>query len=144
MQILPPTQRFSGRATRLSPKYGRPHPEAKKIAALFREGRSKKSITYEFKTSGERINATLLSQGIDITAIQRYDGPERPHLPLTIPDELVKTLPDIRLLPRVAQKELIRMHSNGSTNDELNKAFDEFYKPNNVEAYKRITGLVKP
>lgn len=131
--------KFAGRSSRLPTKCGKPHPDAEKIVAWFNAGRSRKYIATELKTSGERVNATLIAAGVDLLARCHSNPAARPHTPLPIPNELLLTLPLIRNLARVWQNRLIEMHASGASNETMIEAFSEFEKPYNHEGYRRFT-----
>jgi hypothetical protein len=131
-----PSLHFAGRAAKLPAKCRNPHPNHDRIISLFKSGVSRKKIAEELKTSGERINATLHAAGIDLTANNQQKNVQKPSIPLEISSELLAILPSIRIAPRLAQKELIFLHSEGRSARQLKIAFDEFMKPNNWEAYK--------
>lgn len=104
----------------------RRHPRADEICKAYRDGEQVKDIKYQFSVTYDRLYQVLGMAGIKA---RKANLKHAAHGRLELPDGLIEIIPDIRFIPRYAQKEIVSQFEGGAQPSELNAAFGRYLAP---------------
>jgi len=115
-------------ATKINLRYGpevdrKDHPLKDKICRAYKDGVGVSKIRELYGLNNDRLYQILTDEGIPL----REDRNRKNVIGLLpIPKALIDLIPSIRFLPRFAQHELVAMHDQWKTADEITAKYEEF------------------